>query len=75
MLFYVLVALILITDTNSIVFVVLAWMFVLTRLVHAFIHTGSNRIDRRFYAMAAGMAVLVAMWVVFAVRILSAEVA
>jgi hypothetical protein len=72
-LFYVLVALILVTSTNSTIFVLLAWAFVLTRLVHAFVHTGSNRVDRRFYAMAAGMAILIAMWVVFAVRILSAE--
>ena len=71
-LFYVLVALILVTSTNSAIFVLLAWLFVIARLVHAFIHTGSNRVDRRFYAMAAGMAILVAMWVVFAVRILSA---
>jgi hypothetical protein len=73
MLFYVLVALILITNTNSVVFVALAWAFVLTRLVHAFIHTGSNRVDQRFYALAAGFAVLVAMWVIFALRILAAE--
>jgi hypothetical protein len=72
-LFYVLVAFILITSTNSAVFVALAWAFVLTRLVHAFIHTGSNRIDRRFYAMAAGMMILVAMWMIFAVRVLLAE--
>jgi hypothetical protein len=72
-LFYVLVALILVTSTNSTIFVLLAWLFVIARLVHAFIHTGSNRVDRRFYAMAAGMAILVAMWVVFAVRILLAE--
>jgi hypothetical protein len=73
LLFYVLVALILITNTNSTIFVLLAWAFVLTRLVHAYIHTGSNRVDRRFYAMAAGMAVLVVMWVIFAARILMAE--
>lgn len=73
MLFYVLVALILTTNANSTLFVVLAWAFVATRLVHAYIHTGSNRIDKRFYAMATGMTVLVVMWVVFAVRILSAE--
>jgi hypothetical protein len=73
LLFYVLVALILITNTNSTIFVLLAWAFVLTRLVHAFIHTGSNRVDRRFYAMAAGMAVLIVMWVIFAARILMAE--
>jgi hypothetical protein len=72
-LFYVLVALILITRTNSTEFVLLAWAFVITRLVHAFIHTTSNRVDRRFYAMAAGMAILVVMWIIFAVRILAAE--
>lgn len=73
MLFYVLVAFILITNTNNILFVALAWAFVAARLVHAYIHTGSNEIDKRFYAMAASMIVLVVMWVVFAVRILSVE--
>jgi hypothetical protein len=72
-LFYVLVALILITRTNSTEFVLLAWAFVITRLVHAFIHTTSNRVDRRFYAMAAGMVILVVMWIIFAVRIFAAE--
>ena len=72
-LFYFLVALILVTSTNSTIFVLLAWLFVIARLVHAFIHTGSNRVDRRFYAMATSMAILAAMWVVFAVRILMAE--
>lgn len=72
-LFYILVAFILITGTNSIVFVVLAWTFVVSRFVHAYIHTGSNRVDRRFYAMAVGMAILIAMWAIFAVRILAAE--
>ncbi len=71
-LFYVLVAFILITRTNDIVFVVLAWVFVLARLVHAYIHTGSNDVQSRFYAMAASLTVLIAMWVTFAVRILSA---
>jgi hypothetical protein len=72
-LFYVLVALILITRTQNDLFVILAWLFVLTRLLHAFIHTGSNEVDKRFYAMAAGAVVLAVMWVIFAVRILVAE--
>ncbi len=72
-LFYVLAALILTTRTNSLVFVILAWAFVITRLIHAYIHTGSNRVDRRFYAMAAGMTILVLMWVIFAVRVITAE--
>lgn len=72
-LFYALVAFILITSTNSDVFVILAWLYVLTRFIHAFIHTGSNEVDKRFYAMAAGMVVLIAMWVIFAIRILTTE--
>ena len=73
LLFYVLVAFILITRTTSDAYVLLAWAFVITRLIHAFIHTGSNRVDQRFYAMAAGMAILVTMWVIFAVRVITAE--
>lgn len=72
-LFYVLVAFILITRTNSDVFVILAWIYVLTRFIHAFIHTGANEVDKRFYAMAAGMVTLIAMWVIFVIRILTAE--
>jgi len=70
-LFYVLVAFILITRTNDIIFVALAWIFVAARLVHAYIHTGNNDVQSRFYAIAASLFALVAMWVVFAVRILS----
>jgi len=70
-LFYVLVAFILITRTNDIIFVVLAWVFVAARLVHAYIHTGSNDVQSRFYAIAVSLLALVAMWVIFAVRILS----
>lgn len=73
LLFYVLVALILVTRTNSDAFVGLAWAFVGARLVHAWIHTGSNEVDKRFFAMAAGMVILAVMWVLFAVRVLSAE--
>jgi hypothetical protein len=69
-LFYVLVAFILITRTNDIIFVLLAWVFVAARLVHAYIHTGSNDVQSRFYAIAVSLLALVAMWVIFAVRIL-----
>jgi hypothetical protein len=70
-LFYVLVALILITKTNSAIFVILAWVFVLSRLVHAYIHTGYNDVKQRSYAMALGALALIVMWIIFAVRILS----
>jgi hypothetical protein len=70
-LFSVLVALILITRTTDILFVVLAWAFVAARLVHAFIHTGSNVVPRRFYAMVASAVILAVMWLIFALRILA----
>ena len=70
MLFYVLVAFILITSTNSLIFVVLAWIFVLARLVHAYIHTGGNDVWARSIAISVSAIALVAMWVIFAIRIL-----
>jgi hypothetical protein len=70
LLFYVLVAFILITSTNSLIFVILAWVFVLSRLVHAYIHTGSNEVRARSLAIGVGAIALVAMWVIFAIRIL-----
>jgi hypothetical protein len=71
MLSYVLVALILITRTNDVIFVVLGWVFVLARLFHAYVHTGSNVVDTRAKAIAVAAIALIVMWVVFAVRILS----
>ena len=72
-LFYAVVALILITSTNSFVFVLLAWIFVVSRLVHAYIHTGSNVVEQRAYAMAASAVAVFLMWLIFALRILLAE--
>jgi hypothetical protein len=69
-LFYVVVAFILITSTNSLIFVILAWVFVISRLVHAYIHTGANDVRSRSLAIGVGAIALVAMWVIFAIRIL-----
>jgi hypothetical protein len=71
MLFYVLVAFILITRTNDILFVLLAWAFVAARFARAYVHTGSNDLDLRSKAMFVAAVILIVMWVVFAVRILS----
>ncbi len=60
-----------ITSTNSTVFVLLAWLFVLARIAHALIHTGSNSVPLRFYAAAASAVILAVMWLIFAIRILS----
>jgi hypothetical protein len=69
-LFYAVVAFLMITSQVNIVFVVLAWLFVAARLFHAYIHTGPNTQPYRFYGYAAGSIVLIVMWVLFAIRIL-----
>ena len=69
-LFYVLTILALVLRHADLLFVVLAWVFVLSRLVHAYIHVTSNHLGRRFAAFALGTVVLALMWVIFIVRIL-----
>jgi len=71
MLFYVLIAFILITKVGDALLLVLAWIFVLSRIVHAYIHTTSNIVDRRFKAYCVGLAALFAMWITFAAKILT----
>jgi hypothetical protein len=69
-LFYLLTVLAIVTRHADLLFVVLAWIFVLLRLVHAYIHITSNHVGRRFQAFAAGTIVLAVMWLIFIVRIL-----
>jgi hypothetical protein len=69
-LFYVVVLLALITQTLDVVLLVLSWMFVLARLVHAYIHVTSNRLDRRTGIFAVGVAALFLMWVIVVARFL-----
>ncbi len=71
-LFYVVVALAIVTGQVSLPLVVLAWVFVVFRLLHAYIHTGSNFVPRRFYAFAGSVFTLLAMWVIFAVQVIMA---
>lgn len=70
-LFYALVAFALLTRKADLVFVVLSWVFVLSRVMHAFIHTTSNRVSWRFYAYSVGTVTLLIMWVIFVLRILT----
>lgn len=70
MLFYVLVAFLMITTQVNFVFVVLAWLFVAARVYHAFIHTTSNKQPHRFYGYLLSSSLLAVMWLLFAVRIL-----
>jgi hypothetical protein len=71
-LFYVLVTLAWITRKADLLFVVLSWVFVISRIVHARIHTTTNDMRVRFYAFASGAFILLIMWAIFALRILLA---
>ena len=70
-LFYVLVVLAIIARKADLPFVVMSWIFVVMRIVHAYIHTTSNDVRWRFYAFLASNIVLLVMWIIFAVRILA----
>jgi hypothetical protein len=72
-LFYVLVTLALFTRKADMLFVVMSWMFVTSRLVHAAIHTTSNKMALRFQAFVVGVLILAAMWVNLGIRVLAAE--
>jgi hypothetical protein len=72
LLFFVLVILAWVTRQADLVFVVTAWIFVLARLTHAYVHTTSNHVPTRFWVFAVGMLVLLLMWIIFAIRILIA---
>ncbi|WP_159730979.1 MAPEG family protein [Methylosinus sp. Ce-a6] len=68
-LFYALVVLALVTEKADRLLVALEWAFVATRFAHAYIHVTSNHVPRRFFVFAAGFALLVLMWAIFAARI------
>jgi hypothetical protein len=69
-LFYVLTVLEIITRHADLVFVVLAWIFVLSRLAHAYVHTTSNVVRLRGTVYGIGLLALLIAWVIFMVRIL-----
>jgi hypothetical protein len=69
-LFYVVVILAWIVKQADLLFVVMAWIFVLSRLLHAYIHTTSNHVPSRFNAFAVGVFVVLLMWIILAVRVL-----
>jgi hypothetical protein len=69
-LFYMLVVLAIIARKADLLFVVMSWIFVVSCIVHAAIHTDSNNVPHRFYAFAVGAIVLLLMWIIFALRVL-----
>ncbi len=69
LLFYLLIALALPLRHADLVIVMLSWVFVVTRFAHAGIFVSSNDLGRRSTAWFAGVLVLLAMWIYFALKI------
>ena len=70
-LFYVLVILLIVLHHAGWLFVVLAWVFVLFRILQAGIHVTGNNMLWRGQAYAVSVVVLFVMWVIFAIEILA----
>ncbi len=69
-LFYALIALLLPLRKADLLIVLLSWLFVLARLVHAWVFVTSNNVWRRGGAWLAAALVLAAMWLYSALRII-----
>jgi hypothetical protein len=70
LLFYVLIALALPLRRADLVIVLLSWVFVVTRFAHVGIFVTSNDVRLRSLAWFAGVLVLFAMWLYFALKLL-----
>lgn len=71
-LFYALVAFAIITQSADLVFVALEWIFVVSRIAHAYVFTTSNYVPARGLTYIVGTLLLLLMWVTFALKIMIA---
>ena len=71
-LFYVLTILEYVTHLAGIIFVVLAWIFVIFRYLQAYVHVTSNRVRLRGSFFIVSAIVLAIMWLIYIVEILTA---
>lgn len=67
-LFYVLTILAYLSHHAGYLFVVLAWVFVVFRLLHALVHVTSNNLNLRGALFGLGAVVLAVMWAIFIVE-------
>ncbi len=70
LLFYVLVILAYLTKHADLLFVLMSWVFVVLRYFHAYVHVTSNHVPNRFMVFAVGAVLLLAMWVIYLLRLM-----
>ena len=71
-LFYVLTILEIVTRHADLLFVLLAWIFVVMRVLRAWVHVTNNNVRVRGAFYGVGAIILVIMWAIYIVRILLA---
>jgi hypothetical protein len=71
-LFYALCGFLAITQLTTVLLLACAWGYVVLRAAHSYVHLTNNKVIRRFQLYVASTIVLYVMWVVFAVRLLTA---
>jgi hypothetical protein len=71
-LFYVLTILAWVTRHADLIFVVLAWVFVIFRYLQAYVHVTSNQVRVRGAFFGVSALVLAIMWIIYIVEILTA---
>lgn len=72
-LFYIGVILTYVTDSVGVVAVVCAWSFVAARVLHTYIHLGSNNVSHRFFAFGMSLTFLAALWALLLFGLLAAR--
>jgi hypothetical protein len=71
LLFYVLTILAYFTHHAGTLFVILAWIFVVFRLLHAYVHVTSNVVNIRGPLFGLSAVVLAIMWLIFMIQVLT----
>jgi hypothetical protein len=70
-LFYVLTILAYVTHHAGFLFVALAWIFVIFRILHAYIHVTSNNVGIRGPLFGVSAVALTVMWIIYIVEMLA----
>lgn len=68
-LFYVAMVLGLTVNAVDFLFVVVAWIFVIARLAHAFVHVTSNDVRFRFPTFLVSVLAVIVLWVMIALHV------
>ena len=71
-LFFVVTIFSFIAQKSTGVFIGLAWAFVLSRIVHSYIHIGTNHVPTRANAFFVGVIILFVMWVILGAQMIMA---